>query len=89
MDINRVVERGIELCHRVAPAELNGQRLRIIPQTHLPPLLGGETNCYGYTSPSLDMHLHHTFKDWDGQRGAGHRARPFEHRARLSHSHRQ
>ncbi len=35
MDINRVVERGIELCHRVAPAELNGQRLRIIPQTHL------------------------------------------------------
>lgn len=69
MDMERFVERALEMCHRVAPTELKDQRLRIIPQTHLPPLLGGDTNCYGYTSPSLDMHLHHTFKDWDGQRG--------------------
>lgn len=32
-------------------------------------MLGADTVCYGYTSPSLDMHLHHCFSDWKGVRG--------------------
>lgn len=69
MDIERTLADAKDLCYRVAPAELSGSPLWVIPQTHLPPLLGANTVCYGYTSPSLDLHLHHTFNDWEGMRG--------------------
>ncbi|WP_430454060.1 hypothetical protein [Rhodopirellula europaea] len=69
MDIESVVADAKDLCYRVAPAELANSPLWVIPQTNLPPLLGRDTVCYGYTSPSLDMHLHHTFADWEGIRG--------------------
>ena len=69
MEIDQIIAKARQMCYEVAPAELRDAVLRIVPQTRLPPLLGGETNCYGYTSPSLDLHLHHTFADWDGQRG--------------------
>lgn len=69
MDIESVVADAKDLCDRVAPAELANSPLWVIPQTNLPPLLGRDTVCYGYTSPSLDMHLHHTFADWEGIRG--------------------
>lgn len=69
MNMEQVIADAKELCYRVAPAELSGSPLYIVPQTSLPPMLGGETVCYGYTSPSLDMHLHHTLADWKGDRG--------------------
>jgi len=69
MDMEQVISDAKELCYAVAPAELSGSPLWIMLQSNLPPLLGGETVCYGYTSPSLDMHLHHTFADWQGIRG--------------------
>lgn len=69
MDIDALVSDAKELCYAVAPAELSGSPLWVVPQTNLPPMLGGNTVCYGYTSPSLDMHLHHTFRDWEGIRG--------------------
>jgi hypothetical protein len=69
MDLERFVADAKELCYAVAPAELSGSPLWIMLQSNLPPLLGGETVCYGYTSPSLDMHLHHMFTDWEGIRG--------------------
>ncbi|WP_146439833.1 hypothetical protein [Crateriforma conspicua] len=67
--MDQVVADAKELCYRVAPAELSGSPLYIVPQTSLPPMLGAYTVCYGYTSPSLDMHLHHTLADWKGDRG--------------------
>ena len=69
MDIENLIADAKELCYRVAPAELANSPLWVIPQTNLPPMLGRYTVCYGYTSPSLDMHLHHTFADWQGIRG--------------------
>lgn len=69
MDMDQIVADAKDLCYRVAPAELSGSPLWVVPQTTLPPLLGRDTVCYGYTSPSLDMHLHHTFVDWEGIRG--------------------
>lgn len=69
MDLDRLVADAKDLCYRVAAAELSGSPLWIVPQTNLPPMLGANTVCYGYTSPSLDMHLHHTFSDWEGTRG--------------------
>ncbi|MDB4664396.1 hypothetical protein OAE63_00175 [bacterium] len=69
MDMERVISDAKDLCYRVAPAELSGSPLWVVPQTNLPPMLGRDTVCYGYTSPSLDMHLHHCFSDWEGVRG--------------------
>lgn len=69
MDIDALVTDAKELCYAVAPAELSGSPLWVVPQTNLPPMLGRHTVCYGYTSPSLDMHLHHCFADWKGVRG--------------------
>ncbi|GAA4446068.1 hypothetical protein [Novipirellula rosea] len=69
MDIDALVADAKELCYAVAPAELSGSPLWVVPQTNLPPMLGRHTVCYGYTSPSLDMHLHHCFADWEGIRG--------------------
>ncbi|TWT84752.1 hypothetical protein CA13_62320 [Planctomycetes bacterium CA13] len=69
MDMEQVIADAKDLCYRVAPAELSGSPLWVVPQTNLPPMLGRDTVCYGYTSPSLDMHLHHTFADWEGVRG--------------------
>ncbi len=48
MDIERFVADAKELCYAVAPAELSGSPLWIVPQTKLPPLLGANTVCYGY-----------------------------------------
>jgi hypothetical protein len=69
MNLDQTLADAKELCYAVAPAELHGSPLWVVPQTRLPPLLGGQTVCYGYTSPSLDMHLHHCFNDWQGIRG--------------------
>ncbi|TWU04922.1 hypothetical protein [Stieleria varia] len=69
MDIENLIADAKDLCYAVAPAELSGSPLWVVPQSNLPPMLGGNTVCYGYTSPSLDMHLHHTFADWQGIRG--------------------
>ena len=59
MNLENLVADCKELCYAVAPAELHNSPLWVMLQSNLPPLLGGETVCYGYTSPSLDMHLHH------------------------------
>lgn len=67
MDLDQIIADGKELCRDVARLELTDSPLYIIAQTQLPLLLGAETVCYGYTSPSLDMHLHHCLRDWEGR----------------------
>ncbi|TWU21741.1 hypothetical protein Pla52o_39280 [Novipirellula galeiformis] len=45
MDMERVISDARDLCYRVAPAELSGSPLWVIPQTSLPPLFGANTIC--------------------------------------------
>ena len=67
MDLDQIIADGKELCRDVARLELTGSPLYIVTQTMLPPMLGATTVCYGYTSPSLDMHLHHCLRDFEGR----------------------
>src|SRR6056297_1776972 len=67
MDLDRLIADAKELCRDVARLELTDSPLYIVTQTMLPPMLGATTVCYGYTSPSLDLHLHHCLRDFEGR----------------------
>jgi hypothetical protein len=55
------------LCQVVAPRDLANLPIYIVPVSRLPPDLGGQSVCNGYTSPSLDLHLQAHISAWQGR----------------------
>lgn len=49
--------RAESLCRRVAPRDLAGVPVYVVPQSAAVGLLWQASECEGYTSPSLDLHL--------------------------------
>jgi len=45
------------LCRTVAPIDLAGVPLYIVPQSRIPAQFGGKSVCDGFTTPSLDLYL--------------------------------
>lgn len=67
MEVNDIISKAERLCRRVAPRDLAGVPLYVVPQSRLPRELGGRSVCYGYTHPRLDLHLKDYIADWQGR----------------------
>lgn len=59
-----------EICRTLAPLDLASVPLYVVRQSALPPNRGGNSLCWGYTSPNLDVQLEDLIDaEWEG-RGA-------------------
>lgn len=63
MSIERLCKRGERLCLALAPKDLAGVPLYIVPQSRI----GGMSTCDGYTALSLDLHLREYIDDYRGR----------------------
>jgi hypothetical protein len=63
LSIERLCKRGERLCRNLAPIDLAGVPLYIVPQSRI----GGTSTCDGYTALSLDLHLREYIDDYCGR----------------------
>ena len=60
--------RAESLCRRIAPLDLAGLPLYIVPLSRIKSILGGPSVCDGFTSPSLDLYLRNDIgSSWRGR----------------------
>jgi hypothetical protein len=60
--------RAETLCRRIAPLDLAGLPLYVVPLSRIKSILGGPSVCDGFTSHSLDLYLRHDIgSSWRGR----------------------
>jgi hypothetical protein len=59
--------RAESLCRRVAPRDLAGVPVYVVPQSVAVELFGHAKECDGFTTPSLDLYVRHAIPAWRGR----------------------
>lgn len=68
LDAAEFVRNAESLCRAVAPRDLGDVPLYVVPESALGEFGSGSTNCYGYTTSSLDLYLRPLLgKRWQGR----------------------
>lgn len=67
-DIAKLCQRASQLCQEIAPTDLAGVPVYVVPVSALPDDFGTAEACIGATSPSLDLYLQSTLGSaWRGR----------------------
>lgn len=69
MNVTMLCQRAEQLWHAIAPRDLGGTPVYVVPVSALPEHFGLAGACHGYTTPSLDLYLQPTLGP--GWRGRG------------------